>query len=378
MNELDTALRDMLAERAQDITQVPSSIANLTPPSGVDTGPGRRAHRRTIGLVAATIATVLAVAAGVYLVHRGDAGTPQPAGPNTRVPSRSVSTSPAPRPTITPPAKLIARTVALTWFKARTPTGYQLLDRTNEPGAQMLTLRPKADDGVPKDCNGCGTPIPTASITVYDAGKFAASGLTARRATTVDGHPAYFGTTRNSRGTKLASVAWTYAPNAWAVVQGMTPMTSTHSALLTMADSVRADVSTPVLVPFRLEYVPAGYHLTQVYRSISGQYPTQFKFENSAGASMSIALYESSSYADVSELAGSRKAVPVTSGGRSGRLDLSAAALAVRYATGRIAAFSLANRDGLVGANQRAGIHRIADALTWVPGSGIPAEDGLP
>jgi hypothetical protein len=58
----------------------------------------------------------------------------------------------------------------------------------------------------------------------------------------------------------MPGVAWEYAPDSWAElvnVSGMAPADA-REAVLRMADAVRFDRTTPLRVPFRVGYLPAG------------------------------------------------------------------------------------------------------------------------
>jgi hypothetical protein len=58
----------------------------------------------------------------------------------------------------------------------------------------------------------------------------------------------------------MPGVAWEYAPDSWAelvTVSGMTPADA-REAVLRMAGAVRFDRTTPLRVPFRVGYLPAG------------------------------------------------------------------------------------------------------------------------
>jgi hypothetical protein len=75
MNDLDTALRDMLRERAQDITTVPPRLLDL------DAEPEPTGPRPNYWLIAAAVAAVLAVAAAITSFALLREKTPPPAKP---------------------------------------------------------------------------------------------------------------------------------------------------------------------------------------------------------------------------------------------------------------------------------------------------------
>jgi hypothetical protein len=68
----------------------------------------------------------------------------------------------------------------------------------------------------------------------------------------------------------VPGVAWEYAPGSWALVQyprvnneaGFVPPPGIREILLTIANAVRFDRPTPVRVPYRLGYLPAGQRVT--------------------------------------------------------------------------------------------------------------------
>lgn len=69
-----------------------------------------------------------------------------------------------------------------------------------------------------------------------------------------------------SSDTGIPGVVWEYAPNSWAIVQyqrpagtaGAVPPTDVRQVALRIAGAVRFDRTAPMLVPFRVGYLPAG------------------------------------------------------------------------------------------------------------------------
>jgi hypothetical protein len=124
-----------------------------------------------------------------------------------------------------------------------------------------------------------------AQVTVYQPHAFDPSQAEQGKAVTVQGHGGYFGPIDNpnvlpfcsERGTQLTcrplgpakqspALVWEYAKDAWAVVQqsyyNTVPEASqpdwgaTLPQLLQVADGVSTNTSTPLLVPFRIGYLP--------------------------------------------------------------------------------------------------------------------------
>jgi len=102
------------------------------------------------------------------------------------------------------------------------------------------------------------------TVRVYAAGAFNPATMQGGKRVNVNGHAGYFGRLRVPEPglmPDLRVLAWPYAPDAWALVAGWEPNSSDTQQLadsLTVAKALRVGGSTPLKVPFRLGYLPAG------------------------------------------------------------------------------------------------------------------------
>jgi hypothetical protein len=117
-------------------------------------------------------------------------------------------------------------------------------------------------------------------VTVFEPGAFDATAARAGVATTVQGRPGFYalltdlfsGDETGQHRNVEPTIAWEYAPNAWALVHGAfgepaavsAPTDGTVPAtLLRIAKGVVIGAATPVRLPFKLGYVPVGIHPVQ-------------------------------------------------------------------------------------------------------------------
>ncbi|WP_430781899.1 hypothetical protein [Actinoplanes sp. G11-F43] len=105
------------------------------------------------------------------------------------------------------------------------------------------------------------------TLVVYRPGAFDPAGLTGATEVTVDGAKAYeaTGSIHNGMITQR-SYAWTYAPDAWAVLSTSSDSAQDPSAaeLRELAPGLRPAEPAPAKLPFTLGHVPAGYQPVEV------------------------------------------------------------------------------------------------------------------
>ena len=111
-----------------------------------------------------------------------------------------------------------------------------------------------------------------ASLTLYRPGAYAVQRLTGATSATVAGHPALKVEHHESFGPWLRTLAWEYAPNAWAVLDSNADEADrpTMRQLEATAAGLTGSAARPVKVPFRLSYVPAGYEVFAVGDHMTG------------------------------------------------------------------------------------------------------------
>jgi hypothetical protein len=355
MSDLDTALRAMLRERANDIDALPAAIAELNGLDIVDTG--RRHHspqgRRTAWLIAAAVAAVLAVVGAAVAIRSGSAT--KHLSPATPSPTQHTS-SPSPTPTTAHARRLIT----LSWFGMVRLPGYQLGSQTAQPGYRQLGIKPNDDHDLPPGCNGCAPW--TAYITVFDKGRFAASGVDGWQQTSVGTARAYLGRRQwvgvhpDGDKTVVATLAWQYGSDKWVVVQGLTKATSGQQSLQHIASAVRPGESVPLRLPFRLGYLPPHLPVVFAYQDLTGQYPTQLRF----GPIDPI----DNGYAPMLEIS----------------VDLSTSRAVGANCAHCPVSISLTNASGLTSPASERQLARMLASITWVGAGqpGIPAEQAIP
>jgi hypothetical protein len=109
------------------------------------------------------------------------------------------------------------------------------------------------------------------TMRMYSPGVFKPGNVTGGTSVDVNGHHGYFAQLRNPEpgllpGSKV--VAWPYAADSWALVLVPEPAADGSDALA-IARGVRFGGSTPLTVPFRLGYLPAGLVTRSVTESRS-------------------------------------------------------------------------------------------------------------
>jgi hypothetical protein len=104
--QLESALREMLRERATDIDALPARLAHLKDPTEVPIDEevlDARPARHSAWLLAAAVALVVAVAGAVVGIRQLSSHDTRPATPNSVTPT-SIATSTSPSPTKSPEA----------------------------------------------------------------------------------------------------------------------------------------------------------------------------------------------------------------------------------------------------------------------------------
>lgn len=124
-----------------------------------------------------------------------------------------------------------------------------------------------------------------ATLTLYRPGAYGVQRLAGATSTTVAGHRALKAEHHQSFGPWLRTLAWEYAPNAWAVLDSNADRADlpTMRQLEATAAAMTGAAARPVTVPFRLSYVPAGYdvfavgdHMTGSLDAVGGLSATDF------------------------------------------------------------------------------------------------------
>jgi hypothetical protein len=289
MTDLDTALRTMLRERGTDIDSLPADFNDLTSLDVLDRDPIldlRRSHR-TGWLIAAAVIAVLAVVGATVGLRHGSGSSDKKINPATHSASVVHSTPPP-----SPNRPQTPSTVDLAWFGMRDLPGYQLGERASEPGFRQLAIKPKNDPDRPAGSNGGSSS--TAYITVYNKGQFDATQVDGWPRVAVGTKSGYLGTLAWVRGEGDAhTLAWQYGSGEWAIVQGLTPATSSAKSLAKIARAVRPTVSIPIGLPFRLDYVP-GLPVTEVKDDRADGYAFTLTFGDTGQRSLEITLWTGS------------------------------------------------------------------------------------
>ena len=372
MSELEDRLRTMLRERAGDVTQVPEHVLAL---------PAVRPHgnRRAAWLVAAAVAIVLALAAALVAVS-GSRHRSTPAV--TKPPTKTVSPA--------PPTHAV-RQARLAWFGMNDVSGFEQRLRISDPGFRVLGLRARADQEAPVNCNGCA--MVSDWVHVFDAAAFKADryGVTGWSRTSVRGKIAYLGSMRvigSQFATKVPTLAWQYRPDAWAVVQGVTPMGRPTSTLRAIARAARPAEDVPIELPFRLDFVPQSLPVTEVTDDRGEGYAFVLQFGTvTSKFSADVTLWPGRSLAGKFDTS---HATRRTIGGLPGWYDPNQG-FAVQYRDG-VAVFGVSyNSDDTVGDHkllaQRQAIAqlvlaRLSRGIRWTNGDGrapyVPAEQAIP
>jgi hypothetical protein len=269
MNDLDEALRTMLANRAEDITTMPADFTDLASLDVLDHDPsldlGRR--RRTPWLIAAVVVAMLAIAGAIIGIRGSD--------PDGRTPPVHSDSRPRPTPTHTAAPTPAVRSDLLRWrTNIVPPVGYRLSDRGETASYSAMQLTRPNDPDATCQCDGLPR---TDGIVVYRTGAFDSSKVTGGTPVDVDGHRGFYVTLKNTPSGQvvpfeydpLPSIAWEYAPDSWATVSARTPTTQRHDQLLSVAELVKTNIVSRFVVPIRLTYVPTGLHVVDASQNLS-------------------------------------------------------------------------------------------------------------
>ncbi|MEU4423625.1 hypothetical protein AB0F81_23605 [Actinoplanes sp. NPDC024001] len=114
-------------------------------------------------------------------------------------------------------------------------------------------------------------PSLSARLTVYRPGAYAAQKLGGANST-VAGHRALKSERQIGHGPSQKTLAWEYAPNAWAVLESIAEQADlpTMQQLEATAGGLTGAAARPAKAPFTLSYIPAGYQLFAVGEQTTG------------------------------------------------------------------------------------------------------------
>jgi len=313
-----------------------------------------------------------------------------------QTPSPSVSSPAATRP-------LVASLIDPRWmgFDTSHLSQWEEINRLITPELQRFGFRPLDENRGPRYCQGCGEKSPTAEVTIYAPGKYDPTDARTGQPIDVDGHGGFFRAERwdafpavESPRALDAVLAWQYAENAWATVQGMTILTSGLERLLELARALRPDERTPAVAPLSLANVPADMPLASIYRSNlrilghSSDYGTELGFgpcassdegdcrtdENKDVGMLSVLIWHRDDFTDGRY----RVEVPYQIGGQDGRYDRSVFWAAALPADGLYVQFDLIPpRDPEPTAEQRdvlsSELEGALNSVAWVQDPGNEA-----
>lgn len=144
--------------------------------------------------------------------------------------------------------------------------GYEFIFSHIQASMQGATFKDGSDEG---------------TVHVYEPGAFGRAEAMKGTKIHVNGHDGYFADRGSISGN---SIAWQYAPDAWAVVmeKDYAPAAKALSAELAFAKALRF-TARPLQVPFKMGYLPPGLALTSGSEQ-SGSLPAvrQLSFSNAA------------------------------------------------------------------------------------------------
>jgi hypothetical protein len=308
---LETALQEMLRERASDIETLPAHLGELDRDETLSWRPDRRRDHSRWLLVAAA-AVVLAIAGSIIGIRsateHGPTNTPatKPASPAV------TTTAPAPR--------VLA---GLQWtIGVDVPSGYQLHERAYTPHYQSISLLKL---GATDSTGCCGSQV---FVTLYEPGAYDAAGVTSGQSVLVGNAKGWFGKRPSGSfdgmvpvsNDSLPTLSWQYAPNAWAIARGNAPSTQQLKQLLIIASSIHPSTSSSISTPLRLSYLPPGLNPVRIYQDLTQAYGTTFDFtDGKPGADRTTDL-DVQVWSDAGPHEDLTGSTSITAGGRSGHL----------------------------------------------------------
>jgi hypothetical protein len=145
-----------------------------------------------------------------------------------------------------------------------TLTGYtvgdiEISDPVNvTPGYQQSRIRQAGETSRYERGDGTSEQVPVSRsvLTVYRAGVF-------NPAQFQDGEQVPVGTATGLYSADDAALAWQYDPGTWAVIRSE-PGRLDRADMIRVAAAMRTSPSRPATLPWRMTYLPAGYHLSSM------------------------------------------------------------------------------------------------------------------
>jgi hypothetical protein len=154
------------------------------------------------------------------------------------------------------------------------PQGWKEFNRRITGEFQQFSLRPADETERRFNCNGCAPW--TVDLTAYAPGKFDPTDARAGQPVNVDGEGDGFLTEDPAKHT--ATLAWSYADNAWATVEGLTAATTQLDRMVELAHAFKSAERTPIRLPMSMPDVPASMPLAEINVDGTGDYGTIIEF----------------------------------------------------------------------------------------------------
>jgi hypothetical protein len=219
----------------------------------VEGGRRLRRRRRNAWALTGTVATVVALSAGVAVVR----------GLATYDTTPAAATKPAPVAPFAYPAAAMTGNIKGFQVDGYTVTGTVQVT----PGYQIANVLAKDDGGGDAvDAAGGQHDVVHAAgvVTVYRAGAFDPKPFTSGSPVTVNGHPGFTASYQFGLFAPAPAVAWQYADGAWAVVAEAQDSPLRPDQLIDIARGVTSAVPAAPTVAFRTTYLPPGFEPTAV------------------------------------------------------------------------------------------------------------------
>lgn len=243
MTRTESDLHDVLTDRANQATDGASVLDWLDSRPIVAARPTRR-HRIVLPLAAATVVVALVavwlqVTSAAHSIHAGAFYGGISA--NTTEPTNKAFYAYA--------------------FTLDAVPGFGVQSRRVEPARQTIVY----------DQESAGRPDVIEAV-IYRKGAFDPTTVRTGTTAVVNGKPGYYGpasghvTSSSGRDSTelVASVAWRYAPDSWAVVNGVQAEFRDESHELAVARAVHPIDADAVRLAFRVGYLPAGLRTTRI------------------------------------------------------------------------------------------------------------------